>query len=653
MKRIILFFCMLSLVFIPAATKENTYVSQSTCGSVDLTLTPAFGTYEDEIQVNVNISNNQCGMTSLGFDFFYDTSMFSYLGVEAQNCLTADWSMIDGYEVSPGQIRIGGYSGSGTEIQSTDNGCLVRIRLQVVTQCTPGMDGQQSTLTIDAYIDDMETYVPQPAQTDFTLICCCGEISLPLDMSGTWGDLISIPVDIANNESQICDFEFDFVYDSSVFELNNVQRSAVIQDWTTLNWNQVEPGRMRISGAVGSGTCISTSSFASLVTINMMVECVGYTVDTLIPMRLENYNHGIACLCARTFEADFLYAACPRMGDVNASTTITPADAQAAFEIYLGRIQATLEQLTTADANCGCPCDNLQHIEANHCITPQDAQWIFEHYLGRRVLPLCCADYECPQSSPLSVSKPFVPAMENQIVYPLPTIGISGERVQIPVMVNDPFGIRNFGLELTYPQELLEYMGVLASPLTQEFDSVSGEEIFPGVIKVQGDAETGILSKDKGSICVAVFRVREEMSGSAPIELHNLNGDIHEAEVKKGNFMVADYRMDEERSVTLGKYREKKGRLVLPVKVTNAFDMKAFGLELRYSTDKLTFVGVEKSKLTKDFVAVDGNELENGIIRIGGFGMSGIQKRIDGTLVKLVFEINAPGGEVEIIKLDD
>jgi len=67
----------------------------------------------DEIRVNVNLSNNQCVISSFGFDLFYDTSMFTYLGIDGQNTLTADWSMLDGNEIGTGQVRIGGYSGTG------------------------------------------------------------------------------------------------------------------------------------------------------------------------------------------------------------------------------------------------------------------------------------------------------------------------------------------------------------------------------------------------------------------------------------------------------------------------------------------------------------------------------------------------------------
>jgi len=44
----------------------------------------------------------------------------------------------------------------------------------------------------------------------------------------------------------------------------------------------------------------------------------------------------------------------------------------------------------------------------------------------------------------------------------------------IPVMVNNPEGIRSFSLEMVYPQELLEYVGLLASPLAQGFEYVRG-----------------------------------------------------------------------------------------------------------------------------------------------------------------------------------
>jgi len=636
-----------------AADSTPPTASQTLCGNVEVVPTPSTGVSNDEIKVYINISNNQCQMCALGFDLFYETSMFSYQGIERQNCLTSDWSTVDADEISPGQVRIGGYTGSGSCIESTDNGCLVVVKLKVTCQCSTCLDGQQSVITIDSYTDELASYDPQPAQGTFTFICCCGDISIPTGKSGTWGNIIHFPVNIANNDNQICDFAFDFIFDPSVFDFKGVERSVAIQNWSTLNCNQTSPGKIHISGAMGSGTCVSPMSTVSLVTMKVMVKCVGYAADTSIPIRIEAYQNGISCMCPRFFETDFMYRTCPRLGDVNGDGSVTPGDAQKAFEIYLGRITPTVNQLTISDANCSCPCNSMEHTDQNNCTTPGDAQWIFEHYLGRKVLPLCCATYQCGMSSVMIQREVSVPFYEDREVYALPTIGDSGERVMVPVMVNHPEGVRYFSLEMFYPQDLLKYEGLLASPLTQGFEYVRGEEEVPGVVKIEGQGKEGITGRESGSLCVVVFHAREGMSGSAPIVLNSLSGDMYGVNAESMVFVRLKPLREEENMVTLNKGIVRGGMLMVPVKVTNAFGVKAFGLEVKYSADKMTFVGVNRTDLTDDFEALDGNDIERGVVRIGGYSMSGIQDRSNGILVELVFQMRESGGEVEIIKAFD
>jgi hypothetical protein len=649
----IFFFGFLTVLSTESEVPKDSLVFQSTCGNVEVLPTPSMATYNDDIDVSVNISNNSCEMSALGFDFFYDTSMFSYQGISTQNCLTSDWSMFDAYEISPGQVRIGGYAGSGSYIQSTDNGTLVIVTLRVICQCGNCSDGQQSTITINDYNDDLASYVPQPAQGIFTLVCCTGAIALPANETGTWGDLEYIPVSIANNSSQISDFMFDFVFDPAVFDFKGVIKTSAIQGWSTLGWSLVSAGKVRITGSAGSGTSIPSSSSLNLVQMKLMVKCAVYAQDTPIPMQIERYRNGIAGMCPRSFQTDFLYKKCSRLGDVNDSGSVTPGDAQAAFEIYLGKIQATLAQLTIADANCSCPCADKEHTEPNNCITPGDAQWIFEHYLGLRVLPVCCADYACGGSSALITSEGIRPSLEKRVVYPLPTIAGSRERVMIPVMINCPEGVRNFGLEMDYPQDLLEYAGTLATPLTQGLIHVRGEVETPGVVRIEGIGDAGITTQDAGSLTVVVFQVREGAAGSAHIVLANFFGDILEAEAGSSTFICGEDLTGKERGVTLRPGRKSGGLLVVPVEVTDAFNMKAFGLEVKYSTDKMTFLGVEPAELTRDFVAVAGNEVANGVVRVGGYSMSGIQEMLGGTLVELIFQLSESGGEVEIIRVVD
>jgi hypothetical protein len=599
-------------------------------------------------------------MSALGFDLFYDTTMFSFLGVSTVNCLTSDWSMFDAFEVSPGQVRIGGYAGSGTYIQPTENGSLVIVTLKVICLCGTCADGQQSTITIDDYNDDLVSYGTQPSQGVFTMICCSGDIDLPADESGTWGDLVYIPVSIANNTGQISDFMFDFVYNSAVFDFLDTVKTSAINDWSTLSWSQVSAGKVRLTGSVGSGTPIPSSSSVRLVYAKMMVKCVSYSQDTNIPMQIERYRDGIADMCPRTLEANFLYRACPLLGDVNGSGSLTPGDAQAAFEIYLGRSQPTLAQLTVGDANCSCPCANMEHTEINNCITPSDSQWIFEHYLGLRTLPTCCADFACggasslgEDDSVLSIIEDNGPSSKKRVVYPLPTIARSSENVMIPVMIDNPAGLSHFGLEMSYPQDLLEYVGTLAAPLTQGIMQVNGTVENPGVVRIEGIGDVEITAQEAGSLSVVVFRVREGVAGSAHIVLGSFAGDILEAEAGSSTFVCGNDWTGAERSLTLKRGKRSGGLLIVPIKVTDAFDMKAFGLELKYSEDKMTFLGVEPTDLTRDFVAVNGNEVTDGVVRIGGYSMSGIQDMAGGTLVELIFQVSEPGGQIEITRILD
>jgi hypothetical protein len=204
-----------------------------------------------------------------------------------------------------------------------------------------------------------------------------------------------------------------------------------------------------------------------------------------------------------------------------------------------------------------------------------------------------------------------------------------------------------------YPHDLLEYTGTLATPLTQGLVHVSGEVETPGVVRIEGIGEVGITTQEAGSLSVVVFHVREDVAGSAHIVLGNFIGDILEAEAGNSTFVCGKDLTGEERSLTLRHGRTNGGLLVVPVEVTDAFDIKAFGLEVKYSTDKMTFLGVEPTELTRDFVAVDGNELASGVVRIGGYSMSGIQDMANGTLVELIFQLSEARGEVEIIRVVD
>ena len=200
---------------------------------------------------------------------------------------------------------------------------------------------------------------------------------------------------------------------------------------------------------------------------------------------------------------------------------------------------------------------------------------------------------------------------------------------------------------------MLEYAGVKASPLTKGFEYIGGVEQIPGVVKIEGRGKEPILGREAGSLAVVVFRVRKGSDEKAPLILYNLNGDICEAETVKSWFVRRKYMSFEEKMLILGESRKEGKILIVPVEVSDAFGVKAFGFEVKYSAEKITFIGVNPALLTRNFISVDGNEIEKGLVRVGGYSMSRIQERSSGKLVELMFQVKESGGKVEIIEAVD
>jgi len=464
---------------------------------------------------------------------------------------------------------------------------------------------------------------------------------------GTSGTPLGIAVEIFNNKSQVSSFMFDFFYDDSVFTFEGSLPGSLTSNWSTLTATETSPGTIEVQGTSGGGTVIPALSDGSVITINLQVKCLNLTSDTNTQLQTNNYINDFIEFSPEPYTALFTFKPCNELGDVNGDGNVTPGDAQKAFEIFLGRLTPDFCQQMTSDANCG------------GTTTPGDAQWIFEDFLGRRNLPTCCAEASSTSlysEDPRSNNDPN-PGKDNQTnrsLFALNTIGLSGETVSIPIIVTNPQGIRFFGFDLFYPTELLEFLGTGPCLLTNEFDFFSAVEGAKGVIRVEGESEIPIGSIDTGSLAVLVFRIKKGEDARLPLTIISASGDIMTANLKDGYFTRIREDWLDTRLLRFGEVIHlTDGTVKVPVKVSSAFNMKSFGLVLEYTPDNLTFMGVEKANLSKDFVAVDGAEMKPGVIRVGGFGMSAIQEVNPGTLFELIFTVTGGGGEIEMIKLLD
>jgi hypothetical protein len=119
------------------------------------------------ITAAVFIAGNTKEMRVFGLDISFDRQMLHFEEVR-NGTLTGGWTAVDGNEVSPGSLKVGGFMGSGNPIPTASGGTLAEIRFKVT-----GADygsGQQSQVCARQYTDDLSDFQPESACATFTLI---------------------------------------------------------------------------------------------------------------------------------------------------------------------------------------------------------------------------------------------------------------------------------------------------------------------------------------------------------------------------------------------------------------------------------------------------------------------------------------------------
>jgi len=498
-----------------------------------------------------------------------------------------------------------------------------------------------------------------------------GTISLVLDPSlSPAGTLFDAKVEISGNAKTVGIFGLDLVYNAAFFNYKNKEAGTLTGNWT-ITVDSSTAGLLKIRGT--GGTTIPVSSTGSLVNIIFQVRCLSHTTPTVSTLRLENYTDGLFDeFLPLPCSSNFIFYPCARLGDVNNDGNVTPGDAQSAFEIYLGRITPTLCQEMTSDGNC------------SFSTTPGDAQDIFENYLGITSLPLCCAQ-AAAMAARLASSKAFTSVEETEpaalergvrvsdfprsierprsrrgqavyhrTLYALDTIGRPGETVNIPVICSNPIDLRTFAFEVIYPTDMLEFRGFKRTALTLEFDSILGAEEAPGLIHIEGETQEPISTRELGGLVSLTFRVREGAPLGLPLQVIHPARDLRDADVGEGQFVRSDSSGTDMKWVSLGSPEPEDGSLVkIPVHLSDVFGLKAFGFEAKFGPEKLSFEGIRRPDQGEDFVELRAREIEPGLLRVGGFRVTGEMKQEPGLLVELVFRKISSGGELSIGALVD
>lgn len=105
-------------------------------------------------------------MRVFGLEISFDAKMLHFEEVR-KGTLTEGWAAVDGNEVSPGSLKVGGFLGAGTPIPAASQGTLAEIKFKV-TGSEYG-NGQQSQVCARQYTDDLSDFQPESACAVFTL----------------------------------------------------------------------------------------------------------------------------------------------------------------------------------------------------------------------------------------------------------------------------------------------------------------------------------------------------------------------------------------------------------------------------------------------------------------------------------------------------
>jgi hypothetical protein len=217
---------------------------------------------------------------------------------------------------------------------------------------------------------------------------------------------------------------------------------------------------------------------------------------------------------------------CSKCGDINGDLSITPGDAQRAFDLYLGRIQNPTEcELENADVNC----DGTKTAPK---VTPRDAQLVFNKFLGLADFPSDCSG---TSRADIGVSR-----VDQKISSGLTHITIdnhqqiSKDYVLIPVLISAQFDLKAFGFDLCYPSDIYEFIAVDDMTASNAPDYFDVNEIAEGILRIGGFTNNSLLGPTTMIITLA-FRAKRDEGGLVPIRILNTVDDLANSLIKIGS----------------------------------------------------------------------------------------------------------------------
>ncbi len=342
--------------------------------------------------------------------------------------------------------------------------------------------------------------------------CIAPYIACP-NVEGKPGQNLIIDIAIEDNPLPIDAFGFEFNYCSDKLSLVSVEKYDLTDSFQFFQFQENTPGTVTIGGFNTDPILANQSGAIARITLQVDQCTEGETCD----LEISNLTDDVAGL--NICDGSFTCVTC-LLGDVTDDGALTPADALCVFQRYLEPSYQSTD----------CPClDDASDANCDQLITPGDALIIFTAYLNNIDPPLFCpvlkTEYDQKEN------------FGNEKLYLKPTGNNPEQEMTFSLMIDNPAELRAFGIDLGFPDDLLRFVDVKPTSVTECWQILEGTEPLAGVVRIGGFNQEAIQQKGSLSLATITFREKRGAQGEGELWLFNASDDL--SEIKKENLQFS------------------------------------------------------------------------------------------------------------------
>ncbi len=308
------------------------------------------------------------------------------------------------------------------------------------------------------------------------------------------GQTVCIDIRLKENGQPIDAFGFKLQVDPSQLTFVSVEKGNLTANFISVSAQETSAGSGVLTCGGFNTTAIPANSAGVLMRLCFTVNCDNVSASDIVLSAptddLANFS-----MCCNRFEC----VTCVSDGDVNGDGTLTPGDALCAFQIYLnnGNVPAGCDasgfecEIVASDVNC----DNTT--------TPGDALAIFSRYLQNQP-PLECFARTTTSASArapyqLSLTPRVVAAAEHD-----------PQLFKVVLQIANGEQLAAFGLQLHYPAEQLELLGVARGALTASWMQLEAQKQEPGIVRLGGFNDKPLAANAFGELLEIIFSNKKD-----------------------------------------------------------------------------------------------------------------------------------------------